>query len=173
MRNLRLTLGVLALVASTTLNACPPGMSANRNMQSGNSMMSGSGMGNQRGGCTGKMSMLRHRYVEQNGIPAAYGASINPLRNSVKIINAGKQKYQQNCASCHGESGRGDGVVSKSLNPLPTNIARFSKMPMATDGYLMWTISEGGIPLNTAMPAFKSLLNEADIWEIVTYLRQL
>jgi mono/diheme cytochrome c family protein len=49
----------------------------------------------------------------------------------------------------------------------------FSKMPMATDGYLSWTIAEGGVPLQTAMPPFKSILKEDDIWKIIIYLRQL
>jgi hypothetical protein len=32
------------------------------------------------------------------------------------------------------------------------------RMPMASDGYLMWTMGEGGAELGTAMPAFKTTL---------------
>lgn len=46
-------------------------------------------------------------------------------------------------------------------------------MPMATDGYLFWTIAEGGAPVGSAMPAFKQTLKEDDIWKIITYLRTL
>ena len=30
-------------------------------------------------------------------------------------------------------------------------------MPMISDGYLIWTLSEGGEALETAMPAFKAI----------------
>jgi len=46
-------------------------------------------------------------------------------------------------------------------------------MPMATDGYLFWTIAEGGMPIQTAMPVFKGTLKEEEIWQIVTYLRNM
>lgn len=46
-------------------------------------------------------------------------------------------------------------------------------MPMASDGYLLWTISEGGVPVGTAMPPFKGALKEDDIWAIITYVRGL
>ena len=81
--------------------------------------------------------------------------------------------YAENCLGCHGPSGDGDGPAGNNLNPCPTNIAGFSKMPMATDGYLFWTIAEGGMPIQTAMPVFKGTLKEEEIWQIVTYLRNM
>lgn len=44
---------------------------------------------------------------------------------------------------------------------------------MTTDGYLYWTIADGGAPLGTAMPPFKSMLKEDQIWKIIIYLREL
>ena len=35
--------------------------------------------------------------------------------------NPGKDLYDQNCASCHGETGAGDGPAGASLNPKPRN----------------------------------------------------
>jgi len=46
-------------------------------------------------------------------------------------------------------------------------------MPMATDGYLFWTIVEGGVPIGTAMPPFKGALKDNDIWKIILYMRNL
>lgn len=43
---------------------------------------------------------------------------------------------------------------------------------MAGDEYLYWTIAEGGEPLNTAMPAFKRMLEQDEIWRIIVYLRR-
>ena len=119
------------------------------------------------------MSMIRHRFVMRNGINEKYVDKANPLQSTVNNIKDGKKLYEQNCANCHGTSGQGDGDAGKNLIPRPANIAMFSKMPMATDGYLFWTIAEGGVPLQTAMPPFGGVLKEDDIWKIIIYLRQL
>jgi hypothetical protein len=42
---------------------------------------------------------------------------------------------------------------------------------MASDGYLMWTISEGGTALG--MSSFKDALGEVDRWKIIRFLRTL
>jgi mono/diheme cytochrome c family protein len=44
---------------------------------------------------------------------------------------------------------------------------------MASDNYLMWTISEGGAGLGTAMPPFKDALSENERWKIIRYLESL
>lgn len=119
------------------------------------------------------MSMIRHHYVMRNGIGSEYSSKENSLAVNKDNLQAGKMLYAKNCSSCHGLSGNGDGPAGKNLNPRPANIANFSKMPMATDGYLFWTISEGGIPIQTAMPAFRSSLKEEEIWKIIIYLRDM
>ena len=118
------------------------------------------------------MSTIRHQYVRQHGLDPRYASESNPLEATAGNIEAGKQLYEHNCALCHGVTGLGDGVAGQNLNPPPTNISTFSKMAMATDGYLYWTIAEGGTPLGTAMPAFKKSLNKNDIWKIILYLRK-
>lgn len=42
---------------------------------------------------------------------------------------------------------------------------------MLNDEYLFWTISEGGAPVGSAMPAFKEMLTEEEIWKIVVAMR--
>jgi mono/diheme cytochrome c family protein len=125
-----------------------------------------------RGGMMG-MSMVRHRYVMMNGINPKYASKVNPLPMTAETIRSGKRLYRQNCASCHGGAGLGNGPAGRTLNPPPSNLVALSQMPMATDGYLYWSIAEGGVPLGTAMPAFKGVLNQNQIWEIITYLRTL
>jgi hypothetical protein len=77
------------------------------------------------------------------------------------------------CPPSHGTSGAGDGPDGKNRSPRPANIAAVSKMPMASDGYLLWAISEGGVPIRSAMPPFGETLKEDEIWKITTYLRVL
>ena len=130
----------------------------------------GPGMGMGRGGMH-RGNMIRHRYVMMNGLPAAYADLSNPLPADQRTIEAGRRLYEENCASCHGRSGRGDGEAGKDLDPKPADIAFVIDKPIATDGFLMWTIAEGGEKLGTAMPAFKDTLTEEQRWQIITYLR--
>lgn len=122
--------------------------------------------------CEG-MSMVRHHYVMRNGIGPEYAEKENPLAANEDNLHAGKALYEKHCMSCHGVSGQGDGAAGKNLDPRPANIANFVNMPMATDGYLFWAISEGGIPIQTAMPPFKTSLKEEEIWRIIIYLRHM
>ncbi len=40
---------------------------------------------------------------------------------SEELLATGKELYTTTCASCHGESGQGDGVAGAALNPKPRN----------------------------------------------------
>ncbi len=45
-------------------------------------------------------------------------------------------------------------------------------MPMVQwDGYMDWTLAEGGAPLGTAMPPFEDVLSKDDIWAVITYIQ--
>ena len=119
------------------------------------------------------MSMIRHHYVMRYGIGSEYSSMENTLIVNKENLHAGKTLYDKHCSNCHGSAGYGDGPAGIDLNPRPANVASLSKMPMVTDGYLFWTISEGGIPVQTAMPAFKSTLTEKEVWKIIIYLRDM
>lgn len=129
------------------------------------------GMGGMMGG--GGISMQRHRLVMMGSLPASYASARNPLENTAANVEAGKALFQQNCVACHGTSGRGDGPAAAGLNPRPANIVAAMGMPIAGDGYLDWTISEGGAPTGSAMPAFKANLTQHQIWQVILYLRTL
>ena len=50
--------------------------------------------------------------------PAEYADKVSP-KLSAADLETGKTKYQINCASCHGETGMGDGPAATALNPKP------------------------------------------------------
>ena len=116
-------------------------------------------------------SMIRHRYVMRNGLPSAYRNKIGPLSQSGSTVAEGAALYAANCASCHGTQGYGDGEAGHNLNPPPANIAHMMGMPMYNDPYLFWTVSEGGTPVGSAMPEFKEILAEDEIWKIIAAMR--
>ena len=119
------------------------------------------------------MSMVRHHFVMRNGIDPLYESKVNPLNNTTENVVAGKAQFEKHCAACHGLTGQGDGEAGKNLQPPPANVAMFMRMHKVPDGYLYWTIAEGGTPLQTAMPPFKDVMKEQEIWKTILYLREL
>jgi mono/diheme cytochrome c family protein len=105
--------------------------------------------------------------------PEDYSGKQNPLTNVAESADKGQILYQANCSSCHGQAGRGDGVVARSMEPKPENLAE--NQEDLGDDYLYWRIAEGGLfePFRSAMPAWKSLLTEEQIWQIITFIRTL
>jgi mono/diheme cytochrome c family protein len=53
--------------------------------------------------------------------PAAEKAKKNPLPNDKKTIEQGEKAAKVNCASCHGNKGKGDGPAAVALNPKPAD----------------------------------------------------
>lgn len=93
-------------------------------------------MGMMRGWGMMGMSMARHRYVMHHGLDPAYASKENPLAPTPENLRRGRRLYEQHCASCHGDTGRGDGPAGEHLEPPPANLAAFAGMPTATDPYL-------------------------------------
>ncbi len=93
-----------------------------------------------------------------------------------ELLAHGKEVYEQNCASCHGTKGDGQGMCSAFLIPRPRNFttAHFrlrstSTGNLPTDADLFRVVSLGVV--GTPMPPWKWLLNEADRWAVVDYLK--
>ncbi len=88
---------------------------------------------------------------------------------------AGKAKYDQMCTSCHGATGKGDGVAAAALNPKPRNLSDKVYMAKRTDADLLKVIKNGGpaLGLSSSMPPWGSSLSDADINNIVAYIRSL
>ncbi|MBI3739933.1 MAG: c-type cytochrome, partial [Chloroflexi bacterium] len=80
----------------------------------------------------------------------------SPVRQDPATLAAGKQIYQENCATCHGESGKGDGATAANLNPKPYDLTVHA--PLHAEGELFWWVTYG--ISNTAMIAWESKLND-------------
>lgn len=116
--------------------------------------------------------MARRHEAMMYGLPAPYATMSNPLAMTHETIDQGAKVYAQRCVGCHGAHGAGDGEAGRNLSPPPGNLAWLSQMPMARwDGYIYWTIAEGGTPFGTAMPAFKNTLSSNEIWAVTAYVQ--
>jgi len=88
----------------------------------------------------------------------------------------GKQVFQENCSSCHGVKGDGNGRCAPFMAPHPrdftTSTFRFKTTPggdMPTDEDLFRTISLG--LHGTGMPPWRYLLSEQERWAAAAYVK--
>jgi mono/diheme cytochrome c family protein len=81
--------------------------------------------------------------------------------------------YYGLCATCHGADGRGSWRAWLFL-VRPGNLADVTRMQAMSDQYLFDLIAHGGAPIGRpGMPAFGAALSNAEIRELVQYLRGL
>jgi mono/diheme cytochrome c family protein len=113
----------------------------------------------------------RHREFLAAGVPVEYRSRNNPYPAATMVIEGGAKVYTAYCAACHGAKGLGDGDAGRDLTPSPALLAHLIDRRRSVDEYLLWTISEGGAQFATEMPAYKDLLTDQEIWQIVTYMR--
>ena len=99
-------------------------------------------------------------------------ASANKLNNPVAEISAATDKggelFVQNCTTCHGTSGKGDGPTADMLDTKPADLTS-SKVQKESDGALFWKITNG----KGAMASYKKDLSEEQRWQLVNYVRKL
>lgn len=90
-----------------------------------------------------------------------------------------QQLYQRDCAACHGEIGRGDGVAGKDLPGMakmdptmpagPADFTHPGQMLSASDVLLQGKLLRGG--MGTGMPEFDSLYTDEELRAMIAYLR--
>jgi len=78
----------------------------------------------------------------QKPVPAEFAGKTNPFAGQADAAAEGQVIYADNCASCHGDSGKGDGDAGASLDPKPANLV--DVMARDTDDRIFWILSEGG-----------------------------
>jgi mono/diheme cytochrome c family protein len=110
-------------------------------------------------------------------VPTFIEVAVPPHQAATDATRArGKELYQANCAHCHGENGDGAGYGAPFLVPPPRDFvaAQFKFRTTAsgqlpTDDDIFRTISRGAT--GTGMPPWQYLLNDADRWALVDYVK--
>jgi len=95
---------------------------------------------------------------------------LNSLRSTHAQQMEGEGLFAQRCASCHGATGAGDGVLAKSLTRLPPEIGTVAWQIERSDEQLA-EVMRTGIP-GTAMPPTAEL-SPGQVQSVVAYLRTL
>jgi mono/diheme cytochrome c family protein len=105
------------------------------------------------------------------GMAATDGAADTAAGQDAASVN-GQAVYSANCATCHGEAGRGDGPAAVGLEPPPADL---------TDG--VWVTGDGSLPAlvnivengspGTAMIGWKGTLSDAEVQAVASHVQSL
>ena len=95
----------------------------------------------------------------------------NPLADSARTLNDGREAFGHYCIVCHGLDGQNTGVpFAANLSPPVPSLAS-KEVQGYSDGQLKWIIENGIAP--SGMPASHGILNNDEMWSIVVFLRHL
>jgi mono/diheme cytochrome c family protein len=100
--------------------------------------------------------------------PANVKSVKNPEKSTPEVLKEAGALYRDNCATCHGITGQGDGPTAEEMTDPPADFTDAKVMNAATDGELFWKITTGFL----SMPSW-SKLTETQRWQLVNYLRTL
>lgn len=85
-------------------------------------------------------------------------------------VAKGHDFYMQNCSTCHGVSGAGDGPRAYFINPVPRDFLLESSRQRLNRPALFKAISKGS--LGSEMPAWDKVLNEQEIANVAEFVFQ-
>lgn len=111
-----------------------------------------------------------HWFTQENKpwiVPPEYKSLKNPLTPTESNLNAARQIYEDECAQCHGDRGKGDGPQARSHYPLPADLTDPKLLANSPDGEIFYQITVGRRP----MPSFKRRLSEDQRWQLVLLVR--
>jgi mono/diheme cytochrome c family protein len=89
----------------------------------------------------------------------------SPVRATKESIERGRDRFKIYCAVCHGNTGKGDGIVGKKYVP-PTDLTSVyvqNKEP----GQIYYAITYGGLGI---MPKYADSMSPEDRWHIANYI---
>lgn len=107
--------------------------------------------------------------VEGAAFIPGMGAPVNPIPTDEISLARGAQLFNINCMICHGQSGKGDGVVAPFFEFKPADLTS-TIVQSLSDGAIFLTISNG---VAGRMPALNENLNVRDRWDVVNFIRTL
>jgi len=102
---------------------------------------------------------------QNNSAPPPSSPAAQP---SVDALATGRKLYLDNCAICHKETGKGGKVEIEGRTISPDDLTS-EKIKKMTDDKIYGYVFNGIV--DDGMPAFKDKLSEAEIREVVRYLR--
>jgi len=106
--------------------------------------------------------------ASENKTSQEAGAKGNTVKPSPESITKGKKLYGFDCEMCHGKNGDGKGDMASDMKNV-TDFTNPDALKNRTDSELFNVIRKG----KGEMPAEGDRAKDADIWNLVNYIRSL
>ena len=105
--------------------------------------------------------------IPKDSIGIAERTLVNPIASSSASLDEGKILYGRYCIHCHGENGKGDGLVGKMYAGVPNySVGNYKTM---NDGHIFHVITHG----KGRMWPHGSQVTPEERWKIVLYVHKL
>jgi mono/diheme cytochrome c family protein len=91
-----------------------------------------------------------------------------PLPITIKLVRRGQERYRIYCTPCHGQLGRGDGMVVQRGYRRPPSF-HIDRLRQEKAGYFFDVMTNGF----GAMPDYAAQIAPEDRWAIIAYVRVL
>ena len=105
--------------------------------------------------------------IPKDSIGLAERVLVDPSPQTAKALEEGKVLYGRYCIHCHGEGGKGDGLVGKEYKGVPSYSADAYKT--MNDGHIFHVITHG----KGRMWPHGSQMTPEERWKIVQYVHKL
>ena len=97
----------------------------------------------------------------------AAGKMANPNPANPASVGNGRKMYQIYCSTCHGDMGKGEGLVGAKLVLKPYDLTTDRVQKEVPDGYIFGYLSLGG----AIMPSYANDMAPSERWDLVNYIR--
>src|SRR5262245_18205449 len=97
-------------------------------------------------------------------------ALVNPTPRTPESIAAGQKIYMRRCSGCHQATATGG--VEHEGQPAPPSLVDQKWDHGSSDGEIFWVIKKGAAP-GVYMEPFGDRISDADIWNVVNFIRSL
>jgi mono/diheme cytochrome c family protein len=109
--------------------------------------------------------------TSDTAIPADAAKMVNPVTPTAESQAHAKMMYGIDCALCHGTNGNGKGDLVADMGLKMKDFTDPATIHDKTDGELFYIIKNGDD--KDKMPAEGPRAKDADIWNLVIYVRSL
>jgi mono/diheme cytochrome c family protein len=117
-------------------------------------------------GDSAKVDLMLYN-LKADDIATAEATLKNPIAESEQSMEEGQALYEKFCQHCHGETGKGDGLVGKMYKGVP--VYSSDALKTLNDGHIFHVITFG----KGRMWPHGSQISPIDRWKIVQYVHKL
>lgn len=110
------------------------------------------------------------RTLRHFAVPAKLRSAKNPIAMTPAALEEAREHFADHCAQCHGNDGRGQTEMGRSLYPRAPDMT-LPETQKLSDGEL-FAIIRNGVRL-TGMPGWGGEHTQADDWKLVLFIRHL